>query len=82
LADAIDDGHQNGSEEGADVNKEDFFSQQPGETERQQDTEGEENISANDVSGSLLFAREIVRRDQLLSPVAQCCGFDADNTLL
>ena len=46
LRDASDGGHEDDSEEGADVEDEELFPEGPGEGEEEKDTDGEENVAA------------------------------------
>jgi hypothetical protein len=59
LADVSDGGHENDSEEGADVEDEEFFAESPGEGEKKEDADAEEDVAADFGAGSLLVGGEI-----------------------
>jgi hypothetical protein len=58
LGDAGDDGHQDSSEEGADVDDEHLFLEGPGEGEEEQDSDGKEDVAADCTAGLFLLGRE------------------------
>ena len=61
LGDAGDEGHQNGGEEGADVDDEHLFLESPGEGEQEKDADGEEDAAADFSAGALLVGGEVFR---------------------
>jgi hypothetical protein len=77
--DASDDRHQNGGEQGADVDDDDLFHQQPGKAESQQKSKGEEDVSAYDAAGLLLVRGEIGRLRQLFLLWSDATALDADS---
>jgi hypothetical protein len=52
--DAGDGGHEDDSEESADVENEDLFLEGPGQGEEEKDGDGEEDVAANGCAGPLL----------------------------
>ena len=54
--DAVDGGHQDDGEEGADVEDLELFAELPGEGEQEQDADGEEDVAA-DVGAGLSALR-------------------------
>jgi hypothetical protein len=59
LSDAGDSGHENDSEESADVEDEELFLECPGESEEEKDRDGEEDVTADFGAGSLLVGSEV-----------------------
>jgi hypothetical protein len=59
LGDAGDGGHENDGEEAADVEDQDLFPECPGEGEKEEDGDGEEDVAADGCAGSLLVRGEI-----------------------
>jgi hypothetical protein len=57
--DAIDGGHEDDSEEGADVEDQDLFPECPGEGEKEEDRDAEEDVAADFGAGSLLVGGEV-----------------------
>jgi hypothetical protein len=47
LGDASDGGYEDDSEKGADVEDQEFFPEGPGEGEKEEDTDGEEDVAAH-----------------------------------
>jgi hypothetical protein len=70
LGDTGDGGHQDDSEESADVEDEDLFLEGPGEGEKEEDSDREEDVAANFGAGSLLVRGEVFGRGggQPISP--------------
>jgi hypothetical protein len=62
LGDARDGGHENDSEEGADVEDEELFLECPGESEEEKNGDGEEDVAADFGAGSLLVGSEVFGR--------------------
>jgi hypothetical protein len=62
LRDAPDGGHEDDSEEGADVKDEELFLEGPGEGEKQEDADAEEDVAADLAAGLLLVGGEVRRR--------------------
>jgi len=60
--DAADDGHQDGGEEGTDVDDQQLLLQGPGEGEEEEDAEAEEDVAANVAARLLFTGREVGRR--------------------
>ena len=58
LGDAGDDGHQDGGEEGGDVDDQHLFLEGPGEGEDEKDSESKEDVAADGSAGLLLLGRE------------------------
>lgn len=59
LGDASDGGHEDDSEEGADVEDQKLFLYGPGEGEEEKDADREEDVAANCGAGSLLVRRDV-----------------------
>jgi hypothetical protein len=59
LGDAVDGGHENDSEEGADVEDEELLLERPGKGEEEKDRDGEEDVTADFGAGSLLVGSEV-----------------------
>jgi hypothetical protein len=59
FGDAVDDGHEDDSEETADVEDQQLLLEGPGEGEEKQDDDGEEDIAADGCSGLLLVRGEV-----------------------
>jgi hypothetical protein len=59
LRDAGDGGHENDSEEGADVEDQELFLEGVGESQEQKNGDGEENVAADCGAGSLLVWGEV-----------------------
>jgi hypothetical protein len=70
LPDAIDGGHENDSEEAADIEDQKLFSEGEGEGEKKEDGDREENVAADFGAGSLLVRGEVFGRrvGQPISP--------------
>jgi hypothetical protein len=70
LRDASDGGHEDYGEEGADVEDQEFFFEGPGEGEKKEDRDAEEDVAADFGAGSLLVGGEVFGRGvgQLGSP--------------
>jgi hypothetical protein len=68
--DAGDGGHEDDSEESADVEDEDLFLEGPGEGEKEKDSDAEEDVAADLGAGSLLVRGEVFGRGggQPISP--------------
>jgi hypothetical protein len=62
LSDAGDGGHEDDSEERADVEDEDLFLEGPGEGEQEKDADGEEDAAADFSAGALLVRGEFFFR--------------------
>ncbi len=60
LRDASDDGHENDGEEGADVEDQELFFEGPGEGEKEQDGDCEEDVAADRSAGALFVGGEVV----------------------
>jgi hypothetical protein len=60
--DASDGRDENDSEEGADVEDEELFAEAPGEGEKQEDRDAEEDVAADFSTGSFLVGREVFGR--------------------
>jgi len=69
-SDAAYEGHEDDSEEGADVEDQDLFPESPGEGEKEEDGDAEEDVGADFSAGSLLVGGEVFGRGdgQLGSP--------------
>jgi hypothetical protein len=61
-SDARDGGHENDGEEGADVEDEELFPETPGEREKEQDRNAENDVAANFCAGALLVGGEVFGR--------------------
>jgi hypothetical protein len=59
FCDAGDGGHEDDSEEGADVEHEELFLEGPGKGEEEQDRDAEEDVAADFIAGSLLVGGEV-----------------------
>jgi hypothetical protein len=59
LTDAIDGGHENDSEEAADVEDEEFLSQVEGKGEKEKDGDREEDVSADLCAGVFYIGSEV-----------------------
>jgi hypothetical protein len=57
--DVRDGGHENDSEKGADVKNDEFFAEGPGEDEKEEDRDAEEDVAADFGAGSLLVRGEV-----------------------
>jgi hypothetical protein len=58
----INSGHQYDSEEGADVEDDEFLAEGPGESEEEKDGDTEEDVTACFDAGSLLVGGEVLGR--------------------
>ena len=61
MRDAGDGGHENDSEEGADVEDEELFLEGPGEGEKEEDADAEEDVAADFGAGAFLVRGEGLR---------------------
>ena len=61
LGDAVDDGHQDGSEERADVDDQQLLLEGPGEGEDEEDSKAEEDMAADDAARLLLDGSQMGR---------------------
>ena len=61
-SDASDGGHEDDSEEGADVEDQELFPEGPGEGEKQEDRDAEEDVAADFSTGSFLVGGEVFGR--------------------
>ena len=59
MGDEGDDGRENDSEEGADVEDEELFPEGPGEGEKEEDRDAEEDVAADFIAGSLFVGGEV-----------------------
>ena len=59
MRDAAYEGHENDSEQGADVEDEELFPEGPGEGEEEEDCDAEEDVAADFSAGSLLVGGEV-----------------------
>ena len=75
MGDARDGGHENDSEEGADVDDEELFLEGPGEGEKEEDYDAEEKVAADFSAGSFLVRGEVFGcgDGQLVSPWGADC---------
>jgi hypothetical protein len=62
LGEAGDGGHEDDSEEAADVEDQQLFLDGPGESEKKEDDDAEENVTADFSAGPLLVRGEVFRR--------------------
>ena len=62
MRDAGDDGHENDGEEGADVEDQELFFEGPGEGEKKEDRDSEEDVAADGGAGSLFVGSEVFGR--------------------
>jgi hypothetical protein len=71
LGDAVDGGHENDGKEGTDVENQELFFEGPGEREEEKNGDGEEDVAADGIAGSVLGGGKVVGRwvDQRTSPV-------------
>jgi hypothetical protein len=59
LSDARDDGHEDDGEQGADVEDQQLLLEDPGESQEEQDDDGEEDIAANRCSRLFLLRGQV-----------------------
>jgi hypothetical protein len=78
LRDALDGGHENDSEEGADVEDEELFPEGEGEGEKKEDGDAEEDVATDPGAGVFFVGGQVFgcRAGQLGSPGVLASGTD------
>src|SRR3954447_2125504 len=79
-SDARDGGHENDSEERADVEDQDLFPEAPGEGEKEEGRDAEDDVAANFCAGSLLVGREAFCRGDGQRSLLDYCFEGSSNT--